>query len=137
MGAAAPVIGLALAAIGTVQSMKIASDAAEENKKIQNQQAAVSAQKRNEERRKLARERRIARAKILQQSENSGTGGSSAEAGAVSNIQTQSAAGRQSIFTSETAEKAITKSRNKLADLNVDSQVAGAVTNLGTSIFGM
>lgn len=135
MGAAAPIIGVALAVVGTAYQIKVAGDAADEQEEIRRQQQAAEAQKRMEERRASARRRRIARARVAQSSENTGAAGSSAEAGALGSINTQAAAERTGIAVREKASEAIGKSQQKLSELNVQGQIGQAATSLGTSIF--
>lgn len=137
MGAAAPIIGIALAVAGTAYQVKTASDAADEQEEIRRQQQAAEAQARIAERRAANRRARIARARILQASQNSGAGGSSAEAGASGSIGTQAAAERTGMNVRENASRAIASSNQRLSELSVQGQIGGAVTNMGTSIFAM
>jgi hypothetical protein len=64
-------------------------NAAEEGRKIQGEQKAINAQKQAEERRKMVREERVRAARLEQVSANTGTTGSSGEAGALSGMGTQ------------------------------------------------
>ena len=135
MGVGVALAGLALAGIGTAVQVKSAKDAAEEQEEIQDQQAALAAQKRIEERRVANRKKRIAQARIRQSAENTGTGGSSAESGALSSLSTQSAAERSGIFVREQGEQAISQAQQGLADANLQGQFGKAGTNLGLSLF--
>jgi hypothetical protein len=117
------------------QSIKASKNIAEEQKDIQNQQAAVAAQKRNEEKRAAARRRRIAAASVAQSAENSGVGDSSAKEGTIGSLSTQFGATQAGINVREVAEKQIRQSQNRIADLNVDQEIAGGITSIGKSIF--
>lgn len=89
-------VGLAVAAVGTVGSLYMqseansaAKDAANEQRKAQGVQVAQNAAAAAAERRKAAREERIKRATILQSAQNTGTASSSGEGGALSGMSTQ------------------------------------------------
>jgi hypothetical protein len=90
------VIAAIAAVVGTVSSIssqmdakKAAGRSAEEQRKAQNEQRAVASRQAAEEKRKQVREERVRRAKILQGAENTGTEGSSGEAGALGSLATQ------------------------------------------------
>ena len=60
-----------------------------EQQKARSEEGALNAQRAAQERRQQVREERVARGKMLQASENTGTSGSSGESGAVAGLATQ------------------------------------------------
>ncbi len=135
MGVAAAVVGLALGAVGAKKSYDAASDSAEAQQDINNQNAAVNAQKRMEEKRAAARRRRITAARVEQAAENSGVGTGSALQGTLGSLSTQYAAGQAGLNTRVKAESAITQSQNDMADSRVDDALGQGIASLGQSIF--
>lgn len=82
-----------VSAYNGIQSRKEAasnySQQADEQRKAQGEQKALSFQQQAQERRNQIREERVRRAKLMQASENSGTAGSSGESGALGSLSTQ------------------------------------------------
>jgi hypothetical protein len=82
-------IAAALTVVSTVASMDAQADARSASRRAQGEQNAQNAMKRAQERRQQIREERVRRSRMLQQSSNSGTIGSSGEIGALSSLATQ------------------------------------------------
>lgn len=140
---------LAVTAFGTAKSIESQKDArrdarraADEQRKIQQEQVASNAQAAAQERRQQIREERVRRAKIIQASMNTGVSGGSGEAGAVSGLATNLSSNlganlgaiergqRTSIFAQNAADFSFSAQQN--------SQRAGAwaqYAGMGMSIF--
>lgn len=83
------VILAAVSLTSTVASMSQQRKAAKAQGKIRNEEAARNTAQQMQERRQQVREERIKRARVMQASENTGTSGSSGEAGAITSIGSQ------------------------------------------------
>lgn len=140
---------LALAAGGAYMNYRqqrsaarAASEALDEQKKIQAEQEAANRQAQQIEARQQVREARIRRAQILQASENTGTAMSSGALGATGSIWTQLStnvganrgaidrAGRISSYNQRIADL-----QSSAAQSNLDASVSTGFSNLGSSIF--
>lgn len=142
-------LALGVAAAGAYEGYEARKDAKEaaakgleEQKKSNAEQRAMNAQSQAEEQRKQVREERVRRARILQASANSGTEGSSGEAGALGGLATglasnlgfnasrAAAADRMSIFNQNAADYGMQQQNSMLSAQNWDS-----LTSLSMSIF--
>lgn len=74
---------------GRKDAQQAAESAADENRKTRSEQQALNAQNAAIEQRKLIREERVRRGMIMQNSENTGTGDSSGQLGAVGGLGTE------------------------------------------------
>jgi hypothetical protein len=135
MGTGVVIASLVLSAVGTIGSVVSARQAADEQKDIAEQQAAMDKQKRIEERRAEFRRRRIAAARVAQGSENTGTSGSSGEVGALGSLNTQGSATTAGIRTREVASKRIFSSQTQIAELNAQASIFNSVADIGGSLF--
>lgn len=142
-------IGVAVAAVGTYQSIQAQQDAKKDarrqrdaNQKINDQQRADAAGKAAAERRQQIREERIRRARVIASSENTGVEGSSGEIGAVSslstNLSTNIGANAASVFSggliSQYAQDAANAGYSMQSNLS-RAQNASTVAGFGGSIF--
>lgn len=89
VAAAVAAVGLLVNASGQEKAKIEADKAADAARHSQEEQRSVVASQQASDRRAQVREERVRRARIMQGSENSGTAGSSSEAGAVGSIATQ------------------------------------------------
>lgn len=135
MGIEVAIAGLVIAAVGTAAQADAAQDAAKAQEEQQEAAGAVTRQKIIEERRANFRKRRIAAARIRQGAENTGTGGSSAEAGALASLATQGAAFRGGLTARTEAGKVISAAVSDERAAGIQGQLGAATTQLGLSIF--
>ena len=143
-------LGLGAAAVGTVASIsqgqaarRDAERAANEQKKINAEQAAANTMQFERERRQQVREERIRRSQILNTAAQTGTEGSSGEAGAIGGMSSNLGANMGTNQASLVRGQTITGFAQKAADYQTQSQshmgrssMWGSVANLGTSMFG-
>lgn len=120
---------LAAIATGTSAAVGIVGNIQSRNaqKKGKAEQMAMNKAQELEERRRQFREERIKRARILQMSENTGTAGSSGEAGAMSSLSTQLSANVGMNLGLAASGAAITKYNQQAADAAGMAQTATAL----------
>lgn len=118
----------------TAVSIKEQRKAGKALKRIQNEERARNTAQQMAERRQQVREERIKRARILQASENTGTAGSSGEAGAVSSIGTQ--LGSNLGFNQSMIESGnrISNYSQQAADARSNASIFGAVAGMSGDI---
>lgn len=105
----------------TTQAVKKEKDAAKQQKEARRVMKASSKVQALEQRRQVIREERFRRAQMLQAAENTGTGGSSGESGAVSALGAN-LGGMIGLQRSETrANSAVNRYEQKALDLRTDS----------------
>lgn len=116
VAAAVAIVGTGYSISEQERAKEAAKDAANEQRKIRNEQKAQNETAAQQERRKQLREERIARSKILAASQAAGTVGSSGEAGAIGSLNTNlsanlginkaaiESAGRVSLFSQNAAD---------------------------------
>lgn len=127
------------AAIAFVAGTAISVDANKASQRAQKRASAISnAAQKNAGRAALrtqAREARRERARILQTSENLGTGGSSKEIGASGAIGNQVASSFANVGAQQLAASGITQQNNKAASANLTAGYGQVISNVGQTAF--
>jgi len=126
-------LGLSLGS--TVASVLSGKEAAEEEQKAREQQAAGEKIQLAESRRQQIRQERVRRSQILQRAENLGVGKSSGETGAVGSLATQTAGALGFQFGQGKVAEAVTRSLSKASEASTDASTFAAVAGLSNTIF--
>lgn len=143
------IVGLAVAAAGTVLSytqqqraQRQQEQAAGEQRKGNAQQSALQGQQAAQERRQQVREERVKRAQIMNQATLTGTGGSSGELGATAGMSSQLGSNIGFNQSAIQGGQAITGFMQKSADYQTQAQSSsnlggmfGQVAGLGSGLF--
>jgi hypothetical protein len=142
VAAAVAVVGAISGASAQEKQKQAADKAADAQRGAQNEQKAVVASQQASDRRALVREERVRRARIMQGAENSGTSGSSSEAGAVGSIATQYFGNMGTSLGGQRVAASITNFQQSAADFNFQGQQAqqqnvlfNQAVSAGASIF--
>ncbi len=128
-------IAAAVSATGTVAQGVEARKQGKQQEKIQGQLRAVAKAQEIQQRRTAVRKARIARARIEQAGENTGTGGSSVEAGAVGAISTNLAAQESGLRTSSSASTGIAKASKRIGESQLRGTIFQGVTEIANTVF--
>jgi len=126
-------------AIVAVTGIAISAEAASKARKATKERGEVqSAEQRNRDAaalRQQAREERIKRARILQASEEAGTGGASREIGAVSALRTQVSANVGRIAGGQRTAAGISDLNQDIASAQAQQQLGAGLTSVGQFAF--
>jgi len=126
-------LGLIVSAVSGVYGVSQNIAARKDQKAIKREQAAANKGQELEERRKQIREERVKRARILQASENTGTSGSSGEAGAIGNLSTNLGSNLGSNLSAVERGGTISDLSQSAANHQGNAQLAGAVGSLANT----
>lgn len=130
------IAGLALATYSAVEASDQRREAKRTGERIQSESRADNAAKAAQERRQQIREERVRRARILQAGENTGTGGSSGEFGALGGLATALSSNIGSNLGSLQRANNISIFGQQQASAISNMQGAQDLYSLGGSIFG-
>ena len=129
MAAISAIAAAVISTVGVAVSVEANADAAEDQQRIQE---ASNFEARQTATRRKVRERRIAEARLRQSAANTGVGGSSGEAGAISSIATQFAsAGSATMFAQQQGDR-MGQVRSDLAK----GQAVGSIIQAGGGLVG-
>ena len=132
---AVALIALAVSATATTAQAVEARKQGKQQEKIQGQQRAVSKAQEIQQRRTAVRKARIARARIEQAGENTGTAGSSVESGAVGAISTNLSAQESGLRTSSSAATGIAKANKRIGQSQLRGTIFQGVGDIANTVF--
>ena len=135
MGIEVAIAAAVVAVAGTVAQGVEARKQGKQQEKIAGQQGAVEKAEQIQNRRTAVRKARLARARIEQAGENTGTGGSSIEAGVLGGTATQLAQQRSDVRTSASASRGIQRAGKRIGESQLRGTIFQGITDIASTVF--
>ncbi len=135
MGIEVAIAAAVVAVAGTVAQGVEGRKQAKQQEKIAGQTGAVEKAKQIQNRRTAVRKARLARARIEQAGENTGTAGSSIEAGALGGQATQLAQQRSDVRTSASATRGIQRAGKRIGESQIRGTIFQGITDVASTVF--